>query len=130
MTLCFLGQPALDERRWVVVILLRVHRFANRIWQTLLLWVGRESSLYECRQKGRSQFRGGGVTKGRGQEARFAWFASWCEKLTFMFAVLGRQSSLTSFYVHMFGRPRDCLTGMAEKWDTFPESRAKDSFAH
>ncbi len=70
------------------------------------------------------------MTKGWGQEARFAWFASWCEKQTFMFAVLGRQSSLRSFYVHMFGRLRDCLTGLAEKLDTFPESRAKDSFAH
>jgi hypothetical protein len=120
----------LDGTRWVDVYFLRVHRFANGIWQTLLLWVGRESSLYECRQKGRSQFRGGGVTQGWGQEARFAWFASWCEKQTFMFAVLGRQSFLTSFYVHVFGRPRDCLTGIPEKMDTFPGSRAKDSFAH
>jgi hypothetical protein len=47
-----------------------------------------------------------------------------------MFAVLGRQSFLTSFYVHVFGRPRECLTGIPEKMDTFPGNRAKDSFAN
>ncbi len=42
VTLCLLGRPALVGTRWGDVFFLRVHRFANRIWQTLLLWVGRE----------------------------------------------------------------------------------------
>jgi hypothetical protein len=67
---------------------------------------------------------------GWGQEARLAWFASWCEKQTFMFAELGKQFSPPSFYVHRFGRPRDCLTGIPEEVDTFPDSRTIDSFAH
>jgi hypothetical protein len=39
VTLCFLKLPAFDGTMWVHVFFLRVHKFATRIWQTLLLRV-------------------------------------------------------------------------------------------
>ncbi len=75
------------------------------------------------------------MTKGWGQEARFAWFASWCENQTFMFVVLGTHIYVCcAWYFPIIilcayvGRPGDCLMGLAEKLDTFPESW-EDSFA-
>jgi hypothetical protein len=70
------------------------------------------------------------VTKGWGEVVRFPSFAFWCENQTFVFVVLGKHTPPTLFYVHVFGRPRDNLTGLAEKLETLPESSTKDSFAH